>query len=685
VSRAAAAAALAVIAIVVAAGTGTADAAPRPPGCRADAVAIAHHGHRVCLALSALRRRQGAAAAGTPRLLVVGASAGLARRLGNRSARRLPARARALGLELARQAAARRSAPAVATGARRHRGAHAAQTSTGPLPDGGTETVVVQPAPPGQSGAGGSASITKEVTMSGKQVVATAGFGTEQFAQLCPGVAGEDPGRVSFHYSTELTVPLEHRLRLVVASQFDGTGRVTGHVGPNGRLRDFDLAVDLTIAARGRIIGPAGVIHGDPVERPLRIRAVFVGLHPADALGEMLDTAHIGSLSISGPEGSGRIEARDGGLFMPKEFIDGYLTGAMLLADHARSALHDTEGHYFDGALCLTAAFTPGTLPDTLIGERRDAAVAVVSKVDGKEQSFDLDLTPSRADVSATRVHAAPGAPAAFWMVPSAPGLRAGAYAGVEVGGTSVRGRVSGSLLTRILERPKAWAYAVSFAGTGSYAENQAHVDASSQIQHHATTSFSFRSDWDQVVLPADGSASRTPLSLGSGGQLSGAAESSGTQRGSSGQSSSYHCSAPLADLSAARPAALRLQMAPANGRFHEFTVAAAQTLAVDPGQGACTTDGAFFSSMIPAAGWLGLVDLPPALVGLAIYTDDDVGKPSFTSDVIVPALAEHCSLGDQGADHCTHSLTWNGRVTFTRIARCQPADGGGYACEPPR
>ena len=77
----------------------------------------------------------------------------------------------------------------------------------------------------------------------------------------------------------------------------------------------------------------------------------------------------------------------------------------------------------------------------------------------------------------------------------------------VTVDGTSVRGRVTGTLPGLVEDRPKAWGYSVGLAGEGTYVEDRTYKDQSSRRTDHHATKFAFQAAWPRIVIPADGSA----------------------------------------------------------------------------------------------------------------------------------------------------------------------------------
>ena len=273
--------------------------------------------------------------------------------------------------------------------------------------------------------------------MNGLQVDTTMGFGDDRFADACPAVGGLLHGKVRTHYSISSTAPLPRRLNVTQGFNFEAKATLTGHVGADGKLRDYDLATEVEFWVRVTVRGPTGLVHGEPFQVRHHTRVVFVGLKRGGDFKSWVNRDHIGSehvLSLLEPAGAS-VGPNDGKVL-------GFAWST--LKDAADDVLGDAEKHYFDAAACLSARFTPDPVPPLRPTEPRGLAVAVTGK-DGAPQSFDLDLTADNATLSAPRVHAAPSTPAAFTVRAAD---REG-HATISAGGVSDRGRLKGEAASR--------------------------------------------------------------------------------------------------------------------------------------------------------------------------------------------------------------------------------------------
>jgi hypothetical protein len=490
-------------------------------------------------------------------------------------------------------------------------------------------------APPGQLGSGDAFKGSSATRVGNHTLDASIDFARHEFVQRCPGAEGKLPGDVGIHWETGVDAPLPRRLRVHTNLASDLQADVSGQVGADGRLRDYDLAIDLLVEVRLRVLGPAGLVHGTPGHGRIRARIVLVGLRPDTPPDRILR-----------PETLDRFE------------ID-------LLA----------EGFEGDRAACLKAVFDPADLGKLDPGAKRDVGVAVRATADDQEQSMDLVVSATGASASANQVHAAPDRPGRVSITAAAKEQPIA----LTVNGTSIRGRVTGSAAGKVEDRPKAWGYSVGFAGQGNYSEDRTYDDANSNRRDHHRTAFEFQGAWPRIVIPADGSAPLVTLAGASSGKLSGTVASYGSKHVNNPLSdASYTCNAPLADLNA-RPGVLPLTIDAAPGP-PLLTVRAVTALQAGPGP--CTTEGTGFQGIIPATGGVGINDTAVGLQARVAIPAGAVGQASFSMPVQGPGIPFHCSGGNTGGSTCTHTLAWSGRVAFVKNERCEPV-GAGYACKP--
>ena len=107
-------------------------------------------------------------------------------------------------------------------------------------------------------GRGGSGTATQRRTVGGLPVETTAGFGDDRFADACPGAGGLLHGKVRTHYAISSNAPLPRRLNLTQGFDFEAKATLTGHVGSDGKLRDYDLATEVEYWLRVTVRGPTG-------------------------------------------------------------------------------------------------------------------------------------------------------------------------------------------------------------------------------------------------------------------------------------------------------------------------------------------------------------------------------------------------------------------------------------------
>lgn len=47
-----------------------------------------------------------------------------------------------------------------------------------------------------------------------------------------------------------------------------------------GKLNDYDVVIDVELKGDARVVGPAGLIHGEPMSTLQKMRIVYTGLDP---------------------------------------------------------------------------------------------------------------------------------------------------------------------------------------------------------------------------------------------------------------------------------------------------------------------------------------------------------------------------------------------------------------------
>ena len=503
---------LAVAAVLAFAGTADARSCPK------HAVELRVQGHQRCLKIPAVRP-----ATVRSRLIALADRAPLPRAR-SRRVRRAAASMRVVRRRLLRRVARARIA------------------SSDPEIAGGYEH-----APEGQLGSGFSVTGTQGVTVGGQRIDVTVGMGDDKFVEACPRAGGLVPGRAGMHWALGAKGSLPHRFTVSEGMTMDGKAKLTGHVGADGKLRDYDMAAEVEFDLRRTVRGPAGLVHAGSDGARLHARFVLLGLQADTPIREWFDADHLSMEHV--------LSVLEPGAVMGKADGTAIVTITMLLKMNADFAMREAQKHYYDDAACLRADYALSTLRP---GERRDVPVAVRSTVDGAAQSIDLDVTGVGLTVTPARVHAAPSAPARLTI--RAPAREGGV--GLKVDGTSVRGRVTATRNT-VVEHPViAWNYAVRLTGSGTYSEDDTYADATSAVEHHYITTFSFDDRWARVVLPVDRRPSPLPYATSSRGTLSGTATSQGSKHDDVNGDSRYTCTAPLADGNA-QPGILPLTLEP--------------------------------------------------------------------------------------------------------------------------
>jgi len=307
------------------------------------------------------------------------------------------------------------------------------------------------PAPSGE--AGGGAKLTVPPTTITKGAFSLTLSGTAQFTSFvdqCPNDSGNSIGNTagSLTFHAVLSGPLGVSGVLDATAQV--TARLTGHVGQDGKLKDYDADVHASGSAKGGVTA-VGVIPVYKLNDLGSLHIVLVGL----TLGEsgnpkLLDSflaggsGHIGLINYRGTDIGGSVDAQGNLVGQTAQGIGAVAElGTVLLAD---GAFPPAQKNWYDYAACLTAKFDPSSLEHLKGGSTKTIQVSVGSVRDGKDVKIPLDAKASSgSSVTPSQQTAKPGQPAQFRFTISKNETE---YSTLSVSGTSNRGRVVGLIST---------------------------------------------------------------------------------------------------------------------------------------------------------------------------------------------------------------------------------------------
>ena len=312
-------------------------------------------------------------------------------------------------------------------------------------------TVEEIPAPSGE--AGGGAKLTVSPTTITKGAFSLTLSGTAQFTSFvdqCPDDSGNSIGNTtgSLTFHAVLSGPLGVSGVLDATAQV--TARLTGHVGQDGKLKDYDADVHASGSAKGGVTA-VGVIPVYKLNDLGSLHVVLVGL----TLGESRDpkqfdsflaggAGHVTLINYRGTDIGGSVDAQGNLVGESAQGIAAMAEmGTVLLAD---GAFPPAQQHWYDYAACLTAKFDPSSLEHLSGGSTKTIQVSVGSVRDGKDVKIPLDAKASSgSSVTPSQQTAKPGQPAQFRFTISKNETE---YSTLSVSGTSNRGRVVGLIST---------------------------------------------------------------------------------------------------------------------------------------------------------------------------------------------------------------------------------------------
>ena len=300
-----------------------------------------------------------------------------------------------------------------------------------------SHTTPIAPSP-GEVGAGqtGVAQTTVAPGQSGEETLTQTAF-----ANGCPDASGYLPAHAVYATQTSLSLAQPHRLRLLTTISATAQAHAIGHVTDAGKLRDFDVVIDVELSGSGRMVGPAGLIHGDTMSTNQKLRIVLTGLDPHSWQRAELSGAHIGSISLTG-QGTGRYELGADGSLLVSQDVDRMVAFGTITLSKLREAFGAAERNFYGDAKCLQAQFSPATL-NVPTGSSTPVQVTVTGTRTGAPAGIDLQLTsPRNGTVTPAMTHVAPSRPGTFTF-------DAGSKQGQDViivSGVSRQGRIIGHL-----------------------------------------------------------------------------------------------------------------------------------------------------------------------------------------------------------------------------------------------
>lgn len=564
---------------------------------------------------------------------------------------------------------------AAATAARVRRGGAVARAADA----GGTVTdpPVYVPAGPDETGAGTITSTAHQTTTSnGVPVRIDATTSATSLADQCPDERGEIHGTFADTLTFKGTVgPMgTTRLRTVVTTTKSTTAKITAHVGPNAKIKDYDAVVDITMRSTRQTLGPAGLEHFGTDRSTDHVRFALTGLTLNGHLSDGYTPQHLGSLSIARNGSPALATVKDGQVVVHHDFASLVTDAIDLVQLGAREPLGEAE-KVFSSGKCLTASFAPGQLH--FAAGATDADPVTVTITDRKGHPVDLLLHASGGS-KITPGDAQTGAAGTATFVVSTDSQSDGSSLHVE--GVSNRGTVSGEI-TGSKPQALAYGYHVELSGTGSYHEDDTHSDAwTSTVEHYDTPDIRFTAQWPDtmpVILRLDGG----PVNPYGTGAMHATMTGTTTSSGSHAEdqnNASFTCSGPLLDQESGANSIAVVQSAAGTS----LTIDLYANLTADPDHNLCSTTGNWYGTQRGNSVGRGtpsdVLGGPKATVPVSF---DLLRKPTFTLQLAPDSIAPCVGYASMS---CSSSATFSATITFTRIETCTPTSSSGYSCTRP-
>jgi hypothetical protein len=344
----------------------------------------------------------------------------------------------------------------------------AAQTISQQFSDGsgGTATgsgSLLEPGP-GQLGDGINVKVDTVRSVNGVEI----GFGNDlelaSFADACPDKAGDVTGTTLINYALRVSARGNAKDRAVAfagGAQVRGDGTFQAHVGADGKIRDYDLQVKVTIVYDGPRPGLFGIgtrIAHERIEQKLS----FVHLR----VGKVTTNDFVAAFSKATLSGSGF------GLYISRADFANYretvINEIALLYGFSEAALERSQKNFFDEAKCLTAKFDPASLSGVAPGSTNPVGVTVSSVRDGQPVSMPVTLKAAPGDVTPKQARSGSSPIQANLTVSQKPNETTT----LGVDGTSNRGRLTGEM-TATTTGPLTLVYTPSSTANASYSYDQ--------------------------------------------------------------------------------------------------------------------------------------------------------------------------------------------------------------------
>jgi hypothetical protein len=288
---------------------------------------------------------------------------------------------------------------------------------------------------------------------------------TDQGSVNCPAADGTVTGQFEFGTRNTVTAPASGSSASYGASV---VSNVTGRVGDNARLIDYDLTLTVTLAGDGHLVNQQTGQVSQLLAGQASITYTFTGLK----LGERLSEAQLlfgrlrSSVNVSGPIDASQAKISAQTLVQIAQiFVDEQFQRA--------------QRGWDEDAECLPVKFTPDPL-QLAPGASDQVSVGVTSRLDGQPVDIELTATPPSGGSVAPATARTNGATADFRV--TAPREK-GSYYQLVVEGVSRRGRARGYLALALLE--PILVYAIVYTGSAQYTRDDSLGDGKTSIRAH--------------------------------------------------------------------------------------------------------------------------------------------------------------------------------------------------------
>jgi hypothetical protein len=479
----------------------------------------------------------------------------------------------------------------------------------------------------------------------------------------CPDGAGEVPGTRHWLLAMDGVEPAGHGYSAELHFKVSEDGSLLGRSTDTADFKDFDLKDHFFGHAQAAAIAPGGkVIATNP---PMLFKADASRTHipPGTDYEHSWDGAQITNDLVTG---------LDSNTIVPFEKIVNFQF--YLTIDHAGGKFsgeypHDRDAHWINGGCVTVSATAPKT--QLTAGEPVDVTVVPQTKV-ASHTPLQLTAVAGQGTVSPAQATAQPGQTLHFTY--TAPNSDDNWTDDLTFKAVSRQGTGTGIVSFQHQPKPAAYQYDVSLTGgTGSYQEND--TDGTQNWSYN--DNFTFTSSWQGAIVPLAGSPAAPGLGA-NGGNLAGGE----SNHWDAGATASYDCTAPLVDTNAQSEDVQSIYPGAGTASGTPVMINGWTSLEADNNQQNCTKS-AFWVVAGASAGGAGLTDLSfeSAYRQTVTLTPAQLAQPQFTIALGSPAFSANCQ--NSGGYTCTHTLSWQATVTFTKTGECSVNTAGQYSCRP--